>query len=221
MAYTQNKEKAAANGTVLFYHGLFFHKDGHHKELSSLAQAGYLAIGVDAIGHGERARSDLKEWLGVKELFENRFIELVSQTAHEVPHILDALLNLSLVDDVRVAMMGVSFGAYITYLTVLEEKRIVAAIPLLGNPEWPQHPNSPHLRPEEFYPVALLSQTAGLDTSVPPLSARNLHENLRPHYSITPERLRYVEYRYSGHFMREEDWNTAWRISMDWLKKFL
>ena len=191
------------------------------KELTSIAEHGFLAVGLDAIHHGERLHPDLDIWMKTSEGFEERFLGMVEGTAAEIPSILDDLMQQSLIEDVRIGIMGVSMGAYITYRTLLDEKRIVAAVPLLGNPEWGEHPSSPHLRHEDFYPAAILSQTAGLDSSVPPAPARRLHEKLKTLYTDMPERQRYIEYRYSGHFMREDDWNTAWKFSMEWMKRFI
>ena len=53
---------------VLFYHGLHSTKETHRKELESLATRGFLAVGVDAVGHGERRIEDLSQFLNRGEL---------------------------------------------------------------------------------------------------------------------------------------------------------
>ncbi|MBI2265239.1 MAG: hypothetical protein HYU64_08710 [Armatimonadetes bacterium] len=60
LVYKENLEKAAIKGTILFYHGLSAAKETNLKELRSLADAGFLAVGLDNIGHGERRYSDFE-----------------------------------------------------------------------------------------------------------------------------------------------------------------
>ena len=55
LAVWQGPRKGAVeHGTVLFHHGFTVDKQAQLPELQTLAAAGYLAIGVDASGHGER-----------------------------------------------------------------------------------------------------------------------------------------------------------------------
>ncbi len=47
--------------TVLWFHGLAADKDVHLAELRRFAATGLLAVGVDAVGHGERRLSDFEQ----------------------------------------------------------------------------------------------------------------------------------------------------------------
>src|SRR5271156_3553618 len=51
-------EVAARRGTVLFYHGFGGTKEKLGAYLSALAEAGFLAVSLDAVGHGERRYPD-------------------------------------------------------------------------------------------------------------------------------------------------------------------
>ena len=51
-------------GTVLLYHGLGASKDSNRAELASLADKGFLAVGIDAIAHGERRATDFDHQTG-------------------------------------------------------------------------------------------------------------------------------------------------------------
>jgi uncharacterized protein len=54
-------EDRARQGTILFYHGFGGSKETYVMVLSRLAEAGFLAVGVDGIGHGERRYPDFDE----------------------------------------------------------------------------------------------------------------------------------------------------------------
>ena len=82
-------------------------------------------------------------------------------------------------------------------------------------------PDSPHLHLDRFYPTALLSQTAGLDTNQPPGAVRAFHQQLAPYYVQAPERLRYIEYPNSPHDLRRQDEEEAWNAVVNWFEIFL
>jgi uncharacterized protein len=219
---TTTLEKAAAKGCVLFYHGLRASKEINKKELLGIARRGYLAVGLDNVGHGERLYPDFDNRFKHPNTFLDFFLNMVKETAEEIPGIIDALIEKGLADPERICVSGISMGGYITYSAVLKDKRIKAALPILGSPRWRSSlPDSPHSHPDKFFPVALFSQNAGKDESVPPGFAREFHEHLVPYYRKAPERLCYREYPNSGHFMQEDEWNALWNNALDWLDRFL
>jgi len=206
---------------VLVYHGLGADKEVQRKELVALAEAGLLAVGIDAAGHGERRLPDFEErFAGPWEEVEPLFFSLVTETINEVPAVLDALAATGLAAADRLALFGISMGAYITYGAIPAERRLRAAVALLGSPEWP-HPASPHPRADRFFPTALLSITGEKDVKVPPAGARAFHRALEPRYSSAPERLHYLEIPSAPHMMSEEDWGIAMREAVGWLTRFL
>jgi alpha-beta hydrolase superfamily lysophospholipase len=220
MFFRDTPEQAALRGTVLFWHGLNASKDVQSKELHSLAAEGFLAIGLDNAGHGERRLSDFDQRFDAEP--ESTFLELVLHSAREAPRIVDELLHRRLALPDRLGAGGISMGGYIVYRALLEERRIRAAAAILGSPQWRlPWPESPHRHPDRFYPTALLSQCAELDQSVLPRFAREFHRQLEPHYAQAPERLRYVEFPGVGHFMPEPAWDQLWDNVLQWFRRFL
>jgi uncharacterized protein len=206
--------------TVLWFHGFTAGKATHRPELATLAEAGFLAVGVDAAGHGERRLPDFEErFAGTKDEDDREFYALVAETAAEVPGIVDLLCGEGLADEGRIGVAGVSMGGMITYGAVAVDPRIRAAVALLASQEWP-HPASPHLEIERFFPTALLSITAGQDETVSPTAARAFHSNLEERYRQHPERLRYVELEESFHMMTPADWAWSIRETAGWLSRF-
>ncbi len=222
-------EERARQGTVLFYHGFGQSKDGYVEVLQRLAQAGFLALGIDGVGHGERRYPDFAArfppvtpaLMGNMDL-EAAFLEVVRATVKEVPTIIDALLERRWAYTQRIGIAGHSFGGFVSYAAVVIDRRIGAAAPVVGSPQWKlPWPESPHLHPDAFFPTALLSQTAGKDTNVLPDFARDFHQRLIPYYVQSPKRLRYREYTSSPHDLAEEDWEQAWYEVTSWFKCFL
>ncbi|MBI3890799.1 MAG: alpha/beta hydrolase [Candidatus Wallbacteria bacterium] len=216
-------ETAGRRGTILFYHGFTAQKESNLKELESLAAAGWLAVGIDNAGHGERRYPDFdRRFKADPRTVGKNFYEVVRDTAREAPKVVDALMAHGLADPAHLGIAGISMGGYITYGAVLLDRRLRAAAPILGSPRWNRSAeDSPHLAPDRFFPLALLSQTAGDDENVPPHHARQLHEALSTHYASAPSRQRYIEYAGARHFMPAGDWERLWSRVLEWFGEYL
>lgn len=216
-------------GTVLIYHGLGASKEVQLKEAESLAAEGFLAVTVDAWGHGERRLPDFDEATSGNAFYAT-FSHMILNSIQEIPSLLDGLSALIGPGTGRFGLTGISMGGYIAFGVALCEPRIQAVVPILGSPDWRFRSqklapgflrSSPHLHPEVFPPRALLVLNAGLDTNVPPAPARRFMKGLVKHYQQAPERLEYVEYPQSTHFMREQDWNDLWHRAVGWFGRYL
>lgn len=187
---------------VLVYHGLGSHKEVQLKELNWLADAGFLAIGVDAVGHGERRWPDFEARMRTGS--RAALNEMVQRTVDEIPALVTHLSERFHTD--RFGITGISMGGFITFAAVPVESRLRAAVPILGSPELAS-PNFPH--------TPLLALNAGQDQHVPPEPARTFVQQLRR------ENAAYHEYPESDHFMREQDWNDVWAKTINWFQRFL
>jgi dienelactone hydrolase len=210
---------AAARGTVLVYHPLGQDKSLHADDLERLAAAGFLALGVDAIAHGERRVPGAYARLRADPL--GALLEVVTATAAEVPDLLDELVARGWAVPGRVGIAGVSLGGFVAYGAAIADRRIAAAACISASPSWGPDPRSPHRHPERFFPLALLSVIAGADPLVPPGPARQLHAALAPFYAAAPERLRAVELQGETHWMSEEGWGRARDEAEGWFRRFL
>jgi dienelactone hydrolase len=210
---------AAARGTVLVYHPLGQDKSLHADDLERLAAAGFLAVGLDAIAHGERRVAGAYARLRGDPL--GALLEVVTATAAEVPGIVDGLVDRAWAVPGRVGIAGVSLGGFVAYGAALSDRRIAAAACIAASPAWGPDPRSPHRHPERFFPLALLSITAEADALVPPGPARQLHAALAPLYAAAPERLRLVELPGETHWMSTEGWERARDEAEAWFGRFL
>jgi dipeptidyl aminopeptidase/acylaminoacyl peptidase len=204
---------------VLWYHGFSVEAATHETELKRFASAGLLAVGVDAVAHGNRRRAGFEQWFaGSGERFETRFVEVVRESVAEVPSLVNALIAEGLTDATSLAVAGISMGGFIAYGAIAEEPRIRSAFVLLGSPRWQRDP-SPADVPERFCDVALLSINAQCDVNVRPAAARAFHEQLDRTCGSTELR-RYVELPGETHFLSEEAWRTTITAGTDWLVRW-
>ena len=211
------------------YHGLGSNKETQEKELCQLAERGFLAVGVDAVGHGERQYSDYRQRMD-SDHWHLEFLAMVRQTADEVPRVVAALKNLS--NDLgNFGLTGISMGGCIAFAAAVNQNYLSAVAPILGSPDWslggrrevtPEWwKDSPHHTPEWFNPTPLLIQNAGKDQHVSPKPAQAFFEEARRYYHLTPQNLAYVEYPESDHFMRPQDWEQLWQRVIRWFEKHL
>ena len=214
---------AAQKGCVLVFHGLGAAKDVHLKELESLAAQGFLAVGIDNVGHGERRYPDFSTRFSPtnpESYNYQNFLQAVSETAAEVPSLLAALTEAGLAND-KIAALGISMGGYIVYEAVTLEPRLQVAVCTVASPEWLLNmAESPHRQLGRFDRVRLLSQTAGRDVVVPSRYARAFHEQLKERYKDYDDRFAYTEYPESDH-MLANDWDRLWAQTLGWFRKHL
>ncbi|MBU1537292.1 prolyl oligopeptidase family serine peptidase [Myxococcota bacterium] len=223
LVYRDDPESAREKGTVLVYHGLGASKDIQSSDLVNLAQYGFLVVGIDNVGHGERRYPDFDQRFSEEnpKRLEN-LLQAVLETATETPLVVDELAQQGLFLPGRLGIMGISMGGFITYRAVITEKRFSAAVPMLASPRWPlEQSASPHHFMNEFYPLPLLSLTAGADQTVPPLHTREFHAALGPHYAADPARLAYKEATGADHAMPQAAWNSHWLEMVRWFERWL
>jgi alpha-beta hydrolase superfamily lysophospholipase len=225
LVHQGNPWKAGDQGTILFAHGLGAEIAGQTKELYSLAEAGFLVVGMDAPGHGVRRWPDFEERFdSPRAEQEETFLTVLREGAEEIPRLLDQLIQRDWSREDRLGMGGISMGGFLAYYLLPREPRIRVLTPILGSPRWDHpDPESPHLSPGAFPPVAVLSQNAGADHNVPPGPARDFHERLRPLYQQAgmADRERYVEFPDCQHFMPEKEWNRLWGNVVEWYLRHL
>jgi uncharacterized protein len=227
-AYRDAPQLGAEHGTVLLYHGFGGSRERVGYYARALADAGFLAVSVDAVGHGDRRLPGFdvvfsdERWDREFEATETDFLRLIDDTAAEVPSIIDDLAARGLALDGRVGIGGRSLGGNVCYAAVLADDRVVAAAPVVGSPEWTlPRAHSPHLHPERFFPAAVLTQAAELDEHCPPGPIRTFHARLAPFYEREPDRIEYVEYPGVGHFLTPQLNDQTCRRMVAWFRRWL
>ena len=222
MAFQGDPGTAAEKGCILFFHGLGASKDVQRPDLESLAAQGYLVVGVDSVGHGERRYPDFDRRLSkTNPDFMREFLTVVLETAKEVPFLVDVLEQTGLIRNGHVGIAGISQGGFITYTAVTLEPRLKIAVSIVGSPRWAlELPESPHLHLKAFYRVFLLSQNATRDEPVPSRDARDFHRRSRRFYPDDATRFAYVEYAESDHLLGAV-WDVLWARTLGWFGSHL
>jgi dienelactone hydrolase len=207
-----------SRGTVIWHHGFGVDKDTHETELRRFAAEGYTAVAVDAVGHGERRAPDLDERrAGSQEDAFFSVVEFADATGREMPALYDHLIDRGLGRSGRVAIAGISMGAFVVYRAIAVEPRFNAAVAILGSPEWPGA-DSPHLQVGELCRVPLLSITGARDSNVPPAPARRLHARLDA--ECLAKRHRYIEIPGAAHLMAPKQWDVVMDNTIEWLRQW-
>lgn len=203
---------------VVWLHGFRADALAHAGELERCAAQGFLAVGIDAVGHGARRDPLLADRVaqaagGALPVM----LDLVEQTLAELPSLIGALGEAYTIDRQRISMVGISMGAFLAYRAVASGLPLRAVVALLGSPEWPGA-TSAHRSPDAFLTVALLSITAEHDMSVPPAATARLHRALR---ASAPSATAHPDHHYvlrgAGHLTSAEEWQRAMRVTLAWL----
>jgi len=207
-----------------------------------LADAGFVAVSVDAEKHGERKDPDILRTLSQDP---TQFFSILTTTVDDVGKVIDyAGENLG-VDLERVGMMGVSMGAIITLLAATAEERLKAIVSVIGGANFQvlakksslykigfktklvakfarfagnligKHDpvNKAHL----FRSMPVLLLNGENDDIIPLECASSLYEALKPNYQNAPDKLRMKVYEGVGHEYTSEMEKEA----VEWLKKSL
>jgi dienelactone hydrolase len=218
LTYQANRERFG--GTVLVYPGYSATKEVQRLEAAALANAGLLAVAVDAVGHGERRWDDLHT---------GKLVEIIERSVAELPDLVDGLTGLFGSRAGRFGLCGISMGGFITFAAAAAEPRLAAFAPVLGSPDWSDlsggdvaiERRSPLRHMEAFAGRPLLVQNAGRDETVSSEASWAFVDALRRSWPGAPGTLEYREYPDSEHTMREEDWNDLWPRVVTWMRTHL
>jgi hypothetical protein len=219
-----NRAEESALPLVIAVHGFGGSKMQLLEAGRRIARLGCDVLLVDARLHGARRPYDFERRF--YEDFPSAFGRVVEETAEDVRMLIDRCAS----PGVGVALVGVSMGAWISYLAASEDRRVTVLCPLIGSPYfyWQDYAATPAeqeriaarnvaAHPERLTHCALLIQHGEQDMLVPITPDRELYERLHPLYRDRPERLRFVTYPSVGHevtpAMTEE-------VTV-WLRKFL
>ncbi len=217
MVSIEEPGESARKGTVLFYHGFTATKEVNRPELEGLAAAGFLAIGIDNAGHGERRDPDWEAKFGPGGDWERHFLDLARASSDEVPKLIDALEAEDLVYNGRIGICGISMGGIIALGALPGEPRLRAAVSIVSAPRTLRDADL-----AEIPPRAILSQSAGRDEVVPALEAEQFHQRMARFYTDMPERNAFINYPNSEHMMDPADWEErVWPRTIAWFARFL
>ena len=219
---------AAERPLVVVLHPMGSRKEKMLPGLLAFACAGFQAVAIDGVGHGERDGAAERE-ARLQADFFGASAAMIEGTARDVSRVLDTL------GASRAGIHGISLGGYTVFAALLMEPRLVAASVAIGSPDWagplrayglgPGNPlydraaeTSPlNLLPSVLPPRPLLMQHGNLDETVPVDGVIALEERLRPLYAAMPERLHLELYPGLGHSYPDD----MERRATEWMTQFM
>lgn len=222
VTYREDAKRAAERGTVLVLHGLTVDKRVQATETRALAELGYLAIGIDAVGHGDRRYPDFAARFPADDpaVGERSFYDIVEQTQAELPLLISELHARKWAHPGKVGGFGISMGGFILLGALTDRAPLDAVVTVVGSPRRTLGA-SPDRKLERFFPTPLLMITGGKDSVIPPGPVRETAERLAPYYAQAPDRLRYLELAEEEHLFTPPGWKVAWDATCDWFAHFL
>lgn len=219
---------------MLLYHGLRMGSDSLEREARWLTNAGFAVYAVDAPHHGWRHSDVVGSMPDAMSIDGHRILLRVLREARdEIPKLVDHVLAQG---HEKVAVAGVSMGAFIALAAATIEPRLTSIISMLGTPDWNPRDGdvppdivdavteSPHLTPEKFAPRPLLLLNGSRDDNVRPGPMRVFVARLRPLYagleSMDGPRILHREYD-SEHAVPEPLWADMWMTTIAFLARTL
>lgn len=207
---------------VVIYHGFNGKKTDDLIRLAApLADAGCLTILPDAALHGERAPQDFH--LRLENERDALFLESLEGTVRESHSVLEWAATREDIDPERIGVVGTSMGGAVTLAIVCRKdsapaRAAVALMPAAPGPGSAIRQEAAYAPDEEFcFPTPLLMIHGTADYIAPYPNARHFYDNLAPHYSAAPEKLRFIdmpgeEHRIGPYWVEE---------TLAWLGRFL
>ena len=186
-----------------------------------LADSGVAAVLPEAALHGERAPKDFDGRLA--EDRDGLFTDVLEGTVDEAGEVLAWVAGREELDASRVGVVGTSMGGAVALAVSCGDyspaaKVAVALMPTTPGPGSPIRQEAAYaLEPGRCFPTALMIVHGTEDHTTPYPNARSFYEDLVPHYSNAPERLRFVDMPGEDHRV------VAYWIeeTLSWLGRFL
>lgn len=232
----------APKPVVICQHGFTGKKEDVLSTCLRLADAGFVAVAIDAAKHGERSDRDL-----LVKLRENPilFLQILLGTVEDIRKVIDYLEQSPKADLERVGMMGVSMGGIITLLTATLEERVKAIVSVIGGGDYRTLIKKSSLNKvglsiesleklgesakefvkkydpinnvHRFRSMPILLLNGELDDIIPLECASSLYNALKPLYKSAPDKLKMKVYPKIGHEYTPKMETDA----VEWFRKHL
>lgn len=225
---------------IILSHGFGGNKESWIPYLQTLAEHGYFAIALDNKNHGARQEPDfVSQVFHGEKLKVHEVRRLIKETAEDISRLIDHFIVTAGIDQKRIGMSGVSMGGFTTFRSLVIEKRIKVAAPIIGSPYWDDIPqgvpiaddaesqqaldriaqaSSPALFPERFPPRTLLIQIGSQDRHYDVDRVKEFADQLQNnHYKADPLKLKLIVHEGVGH----EFTSNMWANVMAWFNQHL
>jgi len=207
---------------VVIYHRFSGHNTEDLLRLAlPLADSGVAAVLPEAALHGERAPGDFDRRLARDR--DGLFTDVLDATVGEADGVLAWVAEREELDADRVGVVGTSMGGAVALAVACgghspAAKVAVALMPAAPGPgSFIRQEAAYSPEPKRGFPTALMIVHGAEDRTTPYPNARSFYDDLVPHYSAAPERLRFVDmpgedHRVGAYWIEE---------TLSWIGRFL
>jgi dienelactone hydrolase len=234
-----HERRSQPSPVVILAHGFTGSKEDWRDRMPHLAARGYFVAALDNRDHGDRPRADFTgracsngKWnvLAIRQM--------IQETADDIRIVLNQILLQPGVDKDRIALAGVSMGAFSSLKAMVADRRIRVVVSILGSPYWDDifegtveegdlealrrlNAFARHRQPASFqgrfFPRAVLLQVGELDRHINSRRVADIYRQMVKGYSNTPERWECVQYPGVAH----EFTSQMWEQTLQWIDRFI
>jgi cephalosporin-C deacetylase-like acetyl esterase len=222
---------------LILSHGFTGNKENWTDKMDQLAQMGFYTVALDNRYHGERKGISFKE----KIMTPDGHLDLVvlrktmNETALDISTLIDHYVMDKTINASEIGMLGISMGGFVTYASLIREKRITFAVPIISSPFWDDIPedtnvvnteiavkefkeyavkNSPANQYEKFYPRKIFALIGTQDKHFKAERVIDFYDKLKINYGANNKNIKINQYSI-GHGVTDKMWNDV----LKWLKE--
>jgi pimeloyl-ACP methyl ester carboxylesterase len=222
---------------LVLSHWFSGNKEGWTDKMKQLAQMSFYTVALDNRYHGERKGISFKEKImtpdGHLDLLVLR--KTMNETASDISTLIDHYVGDKTINASEIGIIGISMGGFVTYASLIHDKRISFAIPIISSPFWDDIPedtnvvntemaieefkdyavkNSPANQFEKFYPRKLFALIGTQDKHFKAERVIDFYKKLKISYGADNKNINISQYTV-GHEMTDTMWNDV----LKWLKE--
>jgi dipeptidyl aminopeptidase/acylaminoacyl peptidase len=159
----------------------------------------------------------------------------MNETALDISTLIDHYVMDKTINASEIGMLGISMGGFVTYASLIREKRITFAVPIISSPFWDDIPedtnvvnteiavkefkeyavkNSPANQYEKFYPRKIFALIGTQDKHFKAERVIDFYDKLKINYGANNKNIKINQYSI-GHGVTDKMWNDV----LKWLKE--
>lgn len=224
---------------VILSHGFTQKKEVWKEYMEELAQIGYYTVALDNRLHGERKDAGLDSVISSEgKINFYGLYDAIKANAEDITKVIGFFITKPEIDSSRIGMVGVSMGGFTTFRTIVIDKRIKVAVPIIASPVWGDLPEgmpaedtpeiirdlknlsqqfSPSNFMGKFYPTALLMQAGMNDKHFDIQKLKQFFGDIKPLYKSDLSKIELITFEGVAHEFTEPMWENA----KSWLNRYL
>lgn len=232
---------------VILLHGANGSKEKYIERAFKFAKNGFFVTLFDAYGHGElKNNSESEEIAGYDKANIDKLTKVYIETSKYINIIVNSYEDNEYSDSNRIALVGVSMGAFTIYYNILNERnpKVKVAVPINGSPSWVsfvrKYASTIPVEKITFTESDIIKAEKYIETIEPLNSIRNLADfpllmlngekdelipidDIRKSYTklqakyMDKDKIRFIEYAEIGHTVTPKMLEDACR----WIKEYV